>query len=131
MKNIKKILLFISILTFNASKVLAETFNISDYTLNDNGFGSMGDSCAKIAGPNVIKVIRGSITTVRILAVIIAIANAMFLLLPAVIAKDADALKKATRKCVVIGVVLAIIGIFPSIVSIISRIFDFDLSCLV
>jgi hypothetical protein len=55
----------------------------------------------------------------------------MIILIPAVIGKDADALKKAEKKLITLFVVLAAIGIFPSIVSIISNIFDFDLSCLV
>ena len=130
MKNIKKILLFVSILVFNVSKVFADTFDLTPYKFDGSGFGSAGDSCAKIAGPNVIKVIHGSITTTRILCVILAIANGMLILIPAVVSKDADGLKKAEKKLVIMGVVLAAIGIFPSIVGIISNIFDFDLSCI-
>ena len=131
MKYIKRMLLIITVFMFNAYRIFADTFDMSPYTLKDKGFGSIGDNCAKIAGPNIIKVIKGSINTVRIAGVIIAIANAMIILIPAVIGKDADALKKAEKKLITLFVVLAAIGIFPSIVSIISNIFDFDLSCLV
>ena len=130
MKSIKKVILFVGLLLLNMSRIYADTFDMTPFIFNDNTFGSSGDTCAKIAGPNILKVIHGSITTIRIVGVILAIANAMMILLPAVMAKDADAVKKATHKCIIIGVVLAIIGIFPSIVSIIARIFDFDLSCL-
>ena len=131
MKHIERLSLTITVFMFNAYKVFADAFDMSPYSFKGTGFGSIGDNCAKIAGPNIIKVIKGSVTTIRIVGVIIAIVNGIMILLPAVMGKDADALKKAERKLVTLFVVLAAIGIFPTIVSIISKIFEFDLSCLV
>ena len=54
----------------------------------------------------------------------------MITLIPAVISKDADGLKKAEKKLVTMAIVLAAIGIFPTFVSIIGGIFGFDLTCI-
>ena len=130
MKNIKRILCLISIFMISVNTVLADTLEGSDYKLDMSGFGPATTSCSQLAGPNVIKIIHGSVGALRIIAVIIAIANGMLLLIPAVVSKDADALKKSEKKLVVMAVVLAAIGIFPSFVGIIGNIFDFDLSCI-
>ena len=54
----------------------------------------------------------------------------MIIMIPAVVAKDADGLKKASLKCVKIAVVLAIIEIFPTIIKLVGIIFGFDVSCI-
>ena len=130
MRSIKRVLCLISIFMIGINTVLADTLNASDYQLDMVGFGPATTTCSQLAGPNVIRIIHGSVSALRIIAVIIAIANGMLLLIPAVVSKDADALKKAEKKLVVMAVVLAAIGIFPSFVSIIGNIFDFDLSCI-
>ena len=98
--------------------------------LNGNGFGSDGDDCKSFLGENISKIVKASFTTLRIAGAIIAIVNAMMSLIPAVVSKNADALKKASKKCVTMGIVLAAIGILPSIVILIARIFGYDISCL-
>lgn len=130
MKNIKRIAFTILLMFFSTYRVFADTFYYSDIALPDNAFGSVGETCSKVLGTSVITIVHGSVNMVRIFAVIIAIANAIITLVPAVIAKDAEALKKATHKCVVMGVVLAAIGIFPSIVRLITSIFGFDTTCI-
>ena len=94
------------------------------------GFGSSGESCVSWVGATLSKVIKAIFTIIRIIGAIIAIVNGMITLVPAVISKDADALKKASSKCVKLAVVLAIIGIFPSLINFLGTIFKFDLSCL-
>ena len=93
-------------------------------------FGSGGESCISWVGENLSKVIRSMMTIIRIIGAIAAIVVGMLSLVPAVISKDADALKKASSKCVKLAVVLAIIGIFPSLINFLGTIFKFDLSCL-
>ncbi len=94
------------------------------------GFGT-AKKCSEIFGENLgVKIIKGIINALRIVGAIIAIANAMITLIPAVISKDAEGLKKAGRKLVMMAVVLAIIGILPSIVNLIGLMFGYDLSCI-
>ena len=95
-----------------------------------NGFGSDGDNCEDVMGKNISKIIKSSFTILRIVGAIIAIVNAMMSLIPAVVSKNADALKKASKKCVTMGIVLAAIGILPSLIKLIAGIFGYDISCL-
>lgn len=99
--------------------------------LPEFGFGEEGSTCASILGENLTKVVNLGITAVRIAGAIIAIVNGMITLLPPLVSKDADALKKAGNKCIKLGVVLLIIGVFPTIVKVIGRLFGYDLSCIV
>ena len=63
-------------------------------------------------------------------AVLIVIVSAMFTLTTAVVSKDADGLKKAEKKCVVMAIVLVAIGIIPSILNVITSLFGFDTTCI-
>lgn len=92
----------------------------------NGGIFGRGGSCSQILGTNGIKILKGVITTVRIVAPIIAIINAMIILLPAVTSKDADGLKKASSKCVKLAVILAVIEIFPSVIKLIGALFGWD-----
>ncbi len=98
--------------------------------LEGGGFGQKGQNCNEVLKNNGVKIIKGVINILRIAGAIIAIANAMITLVPAIISKDADGLKKAGRKLVVMSVVLAIIGILPSIIYLIGVIFGYDLTCI-
>ena len=98
--------------------------------LENGGFGPKGQSCDEVLQKNVVKIIKGSVNVLRIAGAIVAIANAMIALIPAVIAKDADGLKKASKKLVTMVVVLALIGILPSIIKLIGLMFGYDLTCL-
>ena len=68
-------------------------------------------------------------STLRIGASIIAIVNAMIILLPAVVSKDADALKKSEKKLITLAIVLALIILLPTLLTVIGNIFGYDLSC--
>ena len=92
----------------------------------NGGIFGRGGSCSQILGTNGIKILKGVITTVRIVAPIIAIINAIIILLPAVTSKDADGLKKASSKCVKLAVILAVIEIFPSVIKLIGALFGWD-----
>lgn len=94
------------------------------------GFGEGGESCEAIVGPNIAKLIKMSLNILRIIGAIIAIVNGMMTLIPAVISKDPEALKKAGNKCVKIAAILLVIGVFPSILRVIGKIFGYDLSCI-
>ena len=87
-------------------------------------------TCEQLLGKNLVKVLHLFITAVRIAGAIIAIVSGMLALIPAVASDDANALKTATKKCVIMAVILVAIGIFPTIVNIIGKIAGFDLSCL-
>lgn len=98
--------------------------------LPGQGFGEGGESCEAIVGPNIAKLIKMSLNILRIIGAIIAIVNGMMTLIPAVVNKDPEALKKAGNKCVKIAAILLVIGVFPSILRVIGKIFGYDLSCI-
>lgn len=87
-------------------------------------------TCDQILGPKMTPLISGAITAVQIVCAIIAIVNAMIKLIPAVMSKDADALKTAQKKCITMAIVLAIVCILRPIIRLIGMIFGFDFSCL-
>ena len=87
-------------------------------------------SCEELLGKNLKNVLHLFITGLRIAGAIIAIINGMLSLIPAITSDNADALKKAIKKCVMMLIVLAIIGLFPTLIRVIGLISAFDLSCL-
>ena len=89
-----------------------------------------GMTCETILGPKLTALVSGALTAVQIVCAIIAIVNAMIKLIPAVMAKDADALKKAQKSCINMAIVLAVVCIIRPIIRLIGMIFGFDLSCL-
>lgn len=99
--------------------------------LPDFGFGEEGSTCYDLLGQNLTKIVNLGITAVRIAGAIIAIVNGMITLIPPIVSKDADALKKAGNKCIRLGIILLAIGVFPTLVTIIGRLFGYDLSCIV
>ena len=111
--------------------------DISDtgnYTVSLNGTGldisEQKMSCEELLGKNLKNVLHLFITGLRIAGAIIAIINGMLSLIPAITSDNADALKKAIKKCVMMLIVLAIIGLFPTLIRVIGLIAGFDLSCL-
>ena len=54
----------------------------------------------------------------------------MIALIPAVVSKNPDALKKAGHKCMLMGVILLAIGVFPTLLRVIAKIFGYDVSCI-
>ena len=130
MKNIKKMVFGIILMFFSTYNVLADTLNLKELGFGNGGFGPLGQTCSKVLGATVVKIIHGSVGILRIAAVIIAILSAMFTLMGAVVSKDADGLKKAEKKCVIMGIVLLGIGIFPSVVTLIASVFGFDTTCI-
>ena len=88
-------------------------------------------TCSELLGPNLTKVLKAGINLVMIAGAIIAIVSGMLTLLPAVMNKDADALKKASKKLVSMGIVLAVIFMLPSLARIIGSILGFDISCII
>ncbi len=104
---------------------------VDDPEIGGGGFGKYGTECVDILGQNMTKIVHGLITVMRIFGAIVAIVHGMILLIPAVVAKDAEAFKKATSKCVKLLIVLAAIGIFPAIVRLIGTLLGYDVSCVV
>ena len=125
MKKFIKIL-FIFLCFFILVKV-----NASEFATNGTlDFTYEKMTCAQILGPNLVKILRLFISIIRIAGAIIAIISGMLSFVPAVVSDDAAALKKASKKAIIIFVILIAIGIFPTLISVIGRIGGFDLSCL-
>ena len=87
--------------------------------------------CNKILGPVLTQVVKAGITIIQIAAAILAIIKGMLLLIPAVVAKDADQLKKASKTLVILGVILALVIIFRPLVRMIGTLLEYDISCIV
>ena len=88
-------------------------------------------TCEELLGPNLTKVVKAGIRLIQIAGAIIAIVNGMITLIPAVLAKDADGLKKASKKLVMMAIILAIIFLFPTVINLIGKLFNFDISCII
>lgn len=86
--------------------------------------------CSDILGPNLTKIVHLVIKLVRIAGAVITILQATLALLPAVSSGDADALNKALKKCVTLGIILAVIGLFPTLLHLIGNLCGFDLTCI-
>lgn len=112
--------------------VYADTDSDTYYapTFSSDSFGESYRLCSELLGDDMVLVVKGSINVLRIAAVIIAIGNAMLTLIPAVVSNDADGLKKASSKLIVMAVVLALVGVLPSIINLIAGIFGYDVTCI-
>ena len=107
-----------------------EKLGTASMNLNAPGFGTGSQTCRELLKPNLIKIIKLAMNTLRIVGAIIAIIKGMTLLIPPIINGEADKLKQAGRKCVKLGIVLLIIGVFPTIINFIGYVLKYDLSCI-
>ena len=92
--------------------------------------GGTATDCYSILGKNLTKVVHAFITVVQIVAAIIAIVQGMMILIPPIVAKDADALKKATKKLVDLVIILIIILLFRPLIRLMGNILELDISCI-
>ena len=92
--------------------------------------GKLGN-CETILGSNLTAIVKVSITIIQIAGAIIAIVKGMMTLIPPILAKDADALKKASKTLTTMAIVLVIIFLFRPILRFIGNILDFDTSCII
>ena len=95
----------------------------------DMGFGENSMTCQDILGKNLTAVVRVAIKAIQIIGAIVAIVNGMITLIPAVMSKDADGLKKAEKKLVLMAIILLCIFLLPYLVHWIGSLFDYDTSC--
>ena len=129
-------------LTTNATEAADNVLN-EDFDHNDTGKGdgkyevveldpdSTPMTCSEILGEPLLTIVKGGITIVQIAAAIIAIVKGMLLLVPAITAKDADGLKKASKTLAILAVILALVVIFRPLVKMIGKLLDYDVSCIV
>lgn len=120
---------FIGIMKIDAKVI--DSVNILEYGggLASQGFGTTGQTCEELLRPNLVKLIKLGINTLRIVGAILALVKGMTLLIPPIMNGDAKALQKAGKQCTNLGIVLLLIGVFPTIISFIGTIFGYDLSC--
>lgn len=131
-KKVIILFLFIFLSLMFLPKVNAEVINILDFQggLSTGGFGESGQTCTQVLGANLSKILGFSLNTLRLIGAITAIVKGMTLLIPPITSGDASALNKAIRKCIKLGIVLLIIGVFPSIIKFIGYLFKYDLTCV-
>lgn len=99
-----------------------------------NGFTGPGIdpkdlTCEEMLGKNLTKILKFALEVLSIAGAIIAIVNSMISLIPALIAKDAEALKKAQSKCITMAIVLVLILLLPTLLTFMGKIFGYDLTC--
>ena len=99
-----------------------------------NGFTGPGIdpkdlTCEEMLGKNLTKILKFALEVLSIAGAIIAIVNSMISLIPALIAKDAEALKKAQSKCITMAIVLVLILLLPTLLTFMGNIFGYDLTC--
>ena len=100
----------------------------------DKGFTGPGIdpkdlTCEEMLGKNLTKILKFALEVLSIVGAIIAIVNSMISLIPALIAKDAEALKKAQSKCITMAIVLVLILLLPTLLTFMGKIFGYDLTC--
>ena len=66
-------------------------------------------TCSNLLGPNLVKVVKAAIRIIQIVGAIIAIVKGMMILIPPILSKDSDALKKASSTLVTMAIILVII----------------------
>lgn len=135
----KKYVFLIILLFFGILNVEAKTIDIkvedtmyvaSNISLPEFGFGEAGMTCSEIVGVNLSKILKLFINAIQIGGAIIALVNGILIIMPVIINKDSGALNKAISKCIKMGIVLLVIGVFPTLVSVVGKLFGYDLTCI-
>ena len=93
------------------------------------GISNKDLTCEEMLGKNLTKILKFALEVLSIAGAIIAIVNSMISLIPALIAKDAEALKKAQSKCITMAIVLVLILLLPTLLTFMGNIFGYDLTC--
>ena len=88
-------------------------------------------TCTQILGKTLTAVVKGGIIAIQIIAGIIALIKGMTVLIPPLVAKDAEALKKASSTLVKMGIILVLVLIFRPIARFIGTLLDFDITCII
>lgn len=94
-----------------------------------DGISDKDLTCEEMLGKNLTKILKFALEILSIAGAIIAIVNSMISLIPALIAKDAEALKKAQSKCITMAIVLVLILLLPTLLTFMGNIFGYDLTC--
>ncbi len=94
-----------------------------------SGISNKDLTCEEMLGKNLTKILKIALEVLSIAGAIIAIVNSMISLIPALIAKDAEALKKAQSKCITMAIVLVLILLLPTLITFMGNIFGYDLTC--
>ena len=123
-KKLRKILVIFFMFFVSAGIIYAET------STTGLDFSNNVSTCKSILGPNLTNVVHAGIRAIQIIGAIIAIVKGMMILIPAVVAKDADGLKKASKTLVDMAIILVIIFMFPGLLRFMGKIIDFDISCI-
>lgn len=120
----KKVLLFVGLLLYCFIVVSAD---VEEPSLPSGELST----CTELLGKNLTAIVKASLTVLQIVGAILAIIKGMMVLIPPILAKDADALKKAGNTLTKMAIILVIIFIFRPLLKFLGTILDFDVSCIV
>ncbi len=126
-KYIVLLIVLVSLFFINCSIVLAENTAPTAPTFD---FVDKPMTCSELLGTNGVKLIRFGVSTVRIVAAIIAIVQGMLIMIPPITNKDYGAINKALKTLVKMLIVLVLIFLLPTIIRVVGLLFEFDLSCV-
>ncbi len=88
-------------------------------------------ACNEILGTNLTTIVKTGVTVIQIFAAILAIIKGMITLIPPILEKDADALKKASKTLITMVIVLVVVFLVKPLISFIGNLLDFDISCVI
>lgn len=114
-----------------ASKNMVDTDGRGKIKMDELPISDDQLDCKDLLKEPLLSIIKGGLTILQILAAIITIVKGMMLFIPAVIAKDADALKKSSKQLAILGVILTLVIIFRPIIVIIGKLLEYDISCII
>ena len=104
-----------------------------DFKLNDptKGFNSSIMNCNSLLGPTLTPVFRAGIRIIQIAGAIIAIVKGTMIIRPAITSRDGSELVKSGKTLATLGILIAILFLFPTFMKLLGKIAGFDISCLV
>lgn len=88
-------------------------------------------TCENLLGPNLTKIVSAGVLILQIVAAVITVVLGMVKLIPAITAKDANGLKKASGELVKMFIILLVIFLLRFLIRFIGNLLGFDISCIV
>ena len=142
MKKVLFCLLFVMLIVFSFEKIDALEKDLPIQLLSgaDSGtpqiqmpiieFGKNNIPCNQLLGSSMVTLIKSARVFLQFLGVGIAVLRGMMSFLPAITNKDPNALQKAFKQFTTIMIVLVLVLVLPSLVRLVGKLFELDLSCI-
>lgn len=129
----KKILLMILIAIFLFLINTSNIYGYIDASSEDVNLEISNEqvSCTELLGPNITKLVHAGVIIMQVVGCILTVVMGMIKLIPVIMSKDANGLKKVSGELVKMAIILLIILMLPWLSRLLGKILGFDISCLV